>query len=65
MEKITMSVNELSLRMGISLPKAYELAKTPGFPAIHVGKRILIPVEPFQKWLDTVWKGQSERVKES
>ena len=31
MEKTTMSVQELSAHMGISLPKAYELVKTPSF----------------------------------
>ena len=46
-----MSVQELSSQMGISLPKAYELVKTPGFPAIRIGTRILIPVEGFRKWL--------------
>lgn len=46
-----MSVQELSAQMGISLPKAYELVKTPGFPVIRVGTRILIPVEAFKKWL--------------
>lgn len=29
MEKTTLSVQELSAQMGISLPKAYELVKTP------------------------------------
>ena len=47
MEKTTMSVQELSAHMGISLPKAYELVKTPGFPTIRVGTRILIPVEAY------------------
>lgn len=37
--------------MGISLPKAYELVKTPGFPTIRVGTRILIPVEAYREWL--------------
>ena len=37
--------------MGISLPKAYELVKEPGFPTIKVGTRILIPVEGFNEWL--------------
>lgn len=45
MEKTTMSVQELSAQMGISLPKAYELVKTPGFPTIRIGARILIPIE--------------------
>lgn len=51
MEKETMSVQELSSQMGISLPKAYELVKTPGFPSIRIGTRILIPVDAFREWL--------------
>lgn len=51
MEKSTMSVQELSTHMGISLPKTYELVKEPGFPTIKVGTRILIPVEGFNEWL--------------
>ena len=51
MEKTTMSVQELSAQMGISLPKAYELVKQSGFPTIKVGTQILIPVETFKEWL--------------
>ena len=51
MEKTTMSVQELAAQMGISLPKAYELVKTPGFPTIRVGTRILIPIEVYREWL--------------
>jgi len=51
MEKTTMSVQELSEQMGISLPKAYELVKTPGFPTIKVGTRILVPIEAYREWL--------------
>ena len=32
-----MSVQELSSQMGISLPKAYELVKQPGFPVLRIG----------------------------
>lgn len=51
MEKTTMSVQELSSQMGISLPKAYELVKSPGFPTIRIGTRILIPIDAFREWL--------------
>lgn len=51
MERTTMSVQELSAQMGISLPKAYELVKTLGFPTLRIGTRILIPVEAYQVWL--------------
>ena len=39
MDKTTMSVQELSAQMGISLPKAYELVKSPGFPTIWLRTR--------------------------
>ena len=51
MKKETMSVQELSTQMGISLPKAYELVKQPGFPVLKIGTRILIPVDAFKAWL--------------
>lgn len=51
MEKTTLSVQELSAQLGISLAKAYELAKTPGFPTLRIGKRILIPVDAYKNWL--------------
>ena len=51
MERMTMSVQELSAQMGISLPKAYELVKTPGFPVLRIGTRILIPIDAYKEWL--------------
>lgn len=51
MEKTTMSVQELAFQLGISIPKAYELARSNGFPSIRVGTRILIPIEAYRKWL--------------
>ena len=46
-----MSVQELSAQMGISLAKAYELVKTPDFPTLRIGARILIPVDAYKAWL--------------
>ena len=51
MERTIMSVQELSAQMGISLPKAYELVKTPGFPTLRIGTRILIPIDAYKEWL--------------
>lgn len=51
MERTTMSVQELSAQMGISLPKAYELVKSPSFPTLRIGTRILIPIDAYRKWL--------------
>ena len=57
MERSTMSVQELSSQMGISLPKAYELVKQPGFPVLRIGTRILIPVDSFNAWLNRKAEG--------
>lgn len=51
MEKQTISVQELASQLGISVPKAYELTKTPGFHSIRIGTRIIIPIEEFKRWL--------------
>ena len=51
MEKTTMSVRELAERMGISLPMAYDLTRREDFPSLHVGARILIPIDAFMDWL--------------
>ena len=53
MENATLSVRDLSEKLGISLPKAYELVKQPGFPVLKIGSRILIPVDAFKEWLLT------------
>lgn len=49
MDKTTMSVQELSSQMEISLPKAYKLTRTQGFH--RIGTTILIPVDAFREWL--------------
>ena len=51
MEKQTISVQELANQLGISVPKAYKLTKTPGFPSIRIGTRIIIPIDEFKRWL--------------
>ena len=52
-EKMCMTVPEVAQVMGISRPTAYMLANRKDFPAIRLGKRILIPREPFETWLKT------------
>ena len=52
MERLTMTVKEMGKQLGISLPKAYELTHIKGFPMIQVGRRKIILVEKFLKWLD-------------
>jgi len=52
MEKLTMTIGELSALMGLSMPKAYELSERSDFPCIRIGRRKVIPVDAFKRWLD-------------
>ena len=53
MEKITLSVTEVGMALGISRPKAYELTNDKDFPCIRIGSRKIIPAEAFRRWLET------------
>ena len=39
--------------LGISRAGAYELMNEDGFLSKRIGKRIIVPKDAFQKWLDT------------
>lgn len=56
-ERLTLTVAEVGELLGISRPKAYELAASRGFPAIHIGRRIIIPRAAFLTWLENAGGG--------
>ncbi len=48
---LVLTVKETSRVLGLSLTKTYELVRLPGFPAIHVDRRILVPKAALELWL--------------
>lgn len=52
MEKLTISVTELGKMLGIGRNSAYALVHRQGFPAVHLGKRIVIPMDALRAWLE-------------
>jgi len=52
MEKMTMTVKEVSESLGISLQVAYQLTFREDFPVILLGRRKVVPVDGFKRWLD-------------
>ena len=61
--RMCMTVPEVAEAMGISRPTAYTLANREDFPAIRLGKRIVIPREAFETWLhDMVAEGRHDIV---
>ena len=59
MEKLTISVSEVGVALGISRPKAYELTNRADFPVVRVGSRKVIPIDAFKKWLEAQTRGQT------
>lgn len=57
MDKLTMSVPEVGEALGISRAKAYELANRADFPAIRFGRKVVVPVAAFYKWLEEITEG--------
>lgn len=48
---LILSVPELTDVLGISRASAYELVKSKGFPALHIGNRIVIPKDDLIAWI--------------
>jgi len=49
---LMLSVPDVATVLGISRAGAYELVKSQGFPALHIGTRIVIPKDKFLLWID-------------
>jgi len=52
MDKLTLSVDEAAALSGIGRDKLYELTKRPDFPALRLGRRILISRNAFEEWIE-------------
>lgn len=46
------SVKDIENILNISHNTAYKLVKLKGFPSIQVGRKILIPSNEFEKWIE-------------
>lgn len=47
-----MTIRDLKKLLGIGINKAYELTKYKGFPAIHIGRKIIIPKKQLIQWIE-------------
>lgn len=54
LEKAVYSAAEVAAIMDIHLQAAYDLARQEGFPAVRIGRRIVIPKAAFHRWLENV-----------
>lgn len=50
--KIMLTVPEAAQILRIDKVTVYEMAKTRGFPAIRIGRRVLIPRDALLRWIE-------------
>lgn len=54
-----LSANTVAQVLGVSISSAYELMHEPGFPALRIGNRIVVPKEKFRQRVDTQTGGDA------
>lgn len=48
-----LSVEEMAAYLGISRSGAYQLTHQAGFPVLRIGRRVVIPVERLNDWINS------------
>lgn len=51
-EKLTLSIPEAAELLGVGTTKMYQIARIKGFPAIRVGKRVLVSAKKLPIWVE-------------
>ncbi|MBT9171975.1 MAG: hypothetical protein DDT21_00351 [Syntrophomonadaceae bacterium] len=51
-DRLVYSVQEAAKLLGINAITVYNLARTENFPALRIGRRIVIPKAALERWLD-------------
>lgn len=59
-ERLTLTVKEAAMLLGININSMYQLVKSKDFPVIVVGRRILIPKKLFESWIENQAKKLSK-----
>ncbi len=51
-ERLTLTIPETARLLGINVITCYELARQESFPAIRIGRRIVVPKAGLERWLE-------------
>ena len=51
-ERMTLSIEEAAVRLGISRALAYELVRRGELPRLRLGRRIVIPLKALEEFVD-------------
>lgn len=53
-----LTIEGLAEALHISKSSAYQLARSYGFPKLHIGKRIIIPIDDLKAWMSSKVESQ-------
>lgn len=51
-QKLVYSIAEAAQILGISETRMRQLARSKGFPTVHIGKRLLISIKGLERWVE-------------
>lgn len=51
MDRIMLTVKEVSEALGTGINQAYSLVKTEDFPSIKIGQQYFVPKDMFYEWI--------------
>lgn len=50
--KLTFTAKEAADAANVSLPTFYAWTRTAGFPVIWAGRKMVVPIDAFKRWLE-------------
>lgn len=59
MEKLTVTVAEAADMLNLSKPVVYDLCKRSDFPALRIGRKVLIPTDRLREWVNDHGGGEA------
>ena len=60
-EKLTFTAKEAAQAANVSMPTLYAWTKTAGFPVIRAGRKLVVPIDAFRRWLEAQAAGTASQ----
>lgn len=51
-QKLTYTAKEAAQAANVSMPTFYGWTKIAGFPVVRVGRKVVVPIDAFKRWLE-------------
>ena len=51
-QKLTYTAKEAAQAANVSMPTIYAWTRIEGFPVVRVGRKVVVPIDAFKRWLE-------------